>query len=88
MSIKRNPNCTPAVTPLAGVWIEIALLLSEEETEIVTPLAGVWIEMGAIYTSYRTCPVTPLAGVWIEMLGSGSRTTAAGSPPSRGCGSK
>ena len=33
------------VTPLAGVWIEIGMLLPPHESHIVTPLAGVWIEM-------------------------------------------
>ena len=37
--------CIFAVTPLAGVWIEIYVVVSKSHTIIVTPLAGVWIEM-------------------------------------------
>ena len=33
------------VTPLAGVWIEIYVLLIKGRLRIVTPLAGVWIEI-------------------------------------------
>ena len=34
-----------AVTPLAGVWIEIEGNLGYNKITHVTPLAGVWIEM-------------------------------------------
>ena len=34
-----------AVTPLAGVWIEILVPFRLLPADIVTPLAGVWIEM-------------------------------------------
>ena len=34
-----------AVTPLAGVWIEINAESSAKPIELVTPLAGVWIEI-------------------------------------------
>ena len=37
--------CIFAVTPLAGVWIEINLFEQNDDDVIVTPLAGVWIEM-------------------------------------------
>ena len=33
------------VTPLAGVWIEIAASKLLPEPGVVTPLAGVWIEI-------------------------------------------
>ena len=33
------------VTPLAGVWIEIALEDALSARDSVTPLAGVWIEI-------------------------------------------
>ena len=39
-------TCCRTVTPLAGVWIEIAYV--EElaaKYDTVTPLAGVWIEI-------------------------------------------
>ena len=34
-----------AVTPLAGVWIEIFIVCAARLSEDVTPLAGVWIEI-------------------------------------------
>ena len=37
--------CIFAVTPLAGVWIEIFEEEEEKEESEVTPLAGVWIEI-------------------------------------------
>ena len=53
------------VTPLAGVWIEIAFTMRESDSRKVTPLAGVWIEITYIilHCTYRI--VTPLAGVWV-----------------------
>ena len=35
-----------AVTPLAGVWIEIHMIRKRTVWIPVTPLAGVWIEIG------------------------------------------
>ena len=36
-----------AVTPLAGVWIEMSVKPRIVKVLIVTPLAGVWIEIRA-----------------------------------------
>ena len=55
------------VTPLAGVWIEIALALAGLALLRVTPLAGVWIEIISLTWNRPTNSVTPLAGVWIEI---------------------
>ena len=33
-----------AVVPLAGTWIETALLQIGYDSELVVPLAGTWIE--------------------------------------------
>ena len=33
------------VTPLAGVWVEIIMVLSLVVRTVVTPLAGVWVEI-------------------------------------------
>ena len=44
----HHPSLLPSeavVTPLAGVWIEIALCEKYGVRENVTPLAGVWIEI-------------------------------------------
>ena len=41
-----RPDCF--VTPLAGVWIEIACKSSAQLYALVTPLAGVWIEIKRI----------------------------------------
>ena len=37
-----------AVTPIAGVWIEIKVKESDFDTAEVTPIAGVWIEISNI----------------------------------------
>ena len=55
------------VTPLAGVWIEIAALLKKTLKALVTPLAGVWIEIKQRPADHTGGTVTPLAGVWIEI---------------------
>ena len=59
--------CIFAVTPLAGVWIEIGVRLSALKCCNVTPLAGVWIEIHARNALLSNVYVTPLAGVWIEI---------------------
>ena len=56
------------VTPLAGVWIEIAFQVLEVQQGNVTPLAGVWIEIVMLDVEVRNTEVTPLAGVWIEIV--------------------
>ena len=57
-----------AVTPLAGVWIEIQKPLSRWLWQWpVTPLAGVWIEIVLDLIPAVASSVTPLAGVWIEI---------------------
>ncbi len=56
-----------AVTPLAGVWIEILVPFRLLPADIVTPLAGVWIEIVIRAYTYLLSLVTPLAGVWIEI---------------------
>ena len=45
--------CIFAVTPLAGVWIEIKAGIKWVYAWDVTPLAGVWIE---IRNNFRACP--------------------------------
>ncbi len=56
-----------AVTPLAGVWIEIINSSHTPSQSDVTPLAGVWIEIVHTYCNKNLIYVTPLAGVWIEI---------------------
>ena len=57
------------VTPLAGVWIEILVVLCFSSQTNVTPLAGVWIEILSLGGGReRETRVTPLAGVWIEIF--------------------
>ena len=34
-----------AVTPLAGVWVEILYMEKSQTLRTVTPLAGVWVEI-------------------------------------------
>ena len=55
------------VTPLAGVWVEIRLLLHRQILPAVTPLAGVWVEIAQKCQSACDSMVTPLAGVWVEI---------------------
>jgi len=56
------------VTPLAGVWIEIQIAVTNSPvTPVVTPLAGVWIEINLRAIDTASFLVTPLAGVWIEI---------------------
>ena len=59
--------CIFAVTPLAGVWIEIYTAHVESGKVFVTPLAGVWIEISMPTQDDTKDTVTPLAGVWIEI---------------------
>ena len=56
-----------AVTPLAGVWIEILKCVGAAVGITVTPLAGVWIEITGTVSPAVSTDVTPLAGVWIEI---------------------
>ncbi len=57
-----------AVTPLAGVWIEIPQGNLATAPNSVTPLAGVWIEIEISNINKEITEVTPLAGVWIEII--------------------
>ena len=56
-----------AVTPCAGVWIEILEFIADQECTIVTPCAGVWIEILIKIPDCQRSAVNPCAGVWIEI---------------------
>ena len=43
---RSRQNSLRRVTPLVGVWIEIAAIGELSESVSVTPLVGVWIEIG------------------------------------------
>lgn len=74
-----------AVTPLAGVWIEIKYEFQRIAKSIVTPLAGVWIEIFLRRTrSNRASNVTPLVGVRIEISGSSPSELWAYTDPKNG----
>ena len=73
-----------AVTPLAGVWIEIPADTFDSISVSVTPLAGVWIEISETWMQGILCRVTPLAGVWIEI---GIYAAVAGRRHHSPCGS-
>ena len=64
---KMNEGSVEIVTPYAGVWIEIVLIISNVYLHLVTPYAGVWIEIKKELESVCEDDVTPYAGVWIEM---------------------
>ena len=55
------------VAPLAGAWIEIAILSRDPRNAEVAPLAGAWIEMCYDPQAGMGCIVAPLAGAWIEI---------------------
>ncbi len=77
-----------AVTPRAGVWIEIYLLRSCHILHPVTPRAGVWIEILQNTMNNNTRDVTPRAGVWIEIVVPLGRYRLIRSLPVRECGLK
>ena len=56
-----------------GVWIEIALSMTEKDRFCVTPCVGVWIEIILPDSPFRPYIVTPCVGVWIEILRCGKR---------------
>ena len=56
-----------AVTPYAGVWIEMHGNRFYSGMRIVTPYAGVWIEIFFERLIGDFIQVTPYAGVWIEI---------------------
>ena len=80
--------CIFAVTPLAGVWIEITTLDVYTHKKPVTPLAGVWIEIESHRQELNEKIVTPLAGVWIEIKYCIVVAQSIPSLPLRECGLK
>ena len=48
-----------AVTPYAGVWIEIASKLLFANCVAVTPYAGVWIEIDFVLDDYESVKSLP-----------------------------
>ena len=57
-------NAFPAVTPLAGVWIEMLKVWLPFWIFYVTPLAGVWIEISLVIVLYLLrCGHSPCGSV-------------------------
>ena len=56
------------VAPLAGAWIEIALMELSCQGREVAPLAGAWIEISRMQRLASAENVAPLAGAWIEIV--------------------
>ena len=77
-----------AVTPFAGVWIEITCACLACTPVSVTPFAGVWIEIAELSESLCCGIVTPFAGVWIEIFYCKTDSFCNKSLPSRECGLK
>ena len=77
-----------AVTPFAGVWIEMDNLVASIGQIAVTPFAGVWIEIMFSGHLLLCLIVTPFAGVWIEILAPLPHPLAKRSLPLRECGLK
>ena len=56
------------VTPLAGVWVEITSVTSNNCAPVVSlPLRECGLKSAGRDIWARPYPVTPLAGVWVEM---------------------
>ena len=55
------------VAPLAGAWIEIQKLQTQQVLGKVAPLAGAWIEIDSMEICHEAVKVAPLAGAWIEI---------------------
>ena len=55
------------VTPLAGVWIEITIVLTREHCHQSPPSRGCGSKLFHTWPHIKTNAVTPLAGVWIEI---------------------
>ena len=64
-----------SVTPLAGVWIEIANSCASESISTSLPLRECGLKFFGCQNPRWRKSVTPLAGVWIEI--SCMRTTKA-----------
>ena len=77
-----------AVTPYAGVWIEIANFSKNSVPANVTPYAGVWIEISNTGYQGTAITVTPYAGVWIEITKNFLESANMTSLPTRECGLK
>ena len=59
--------CIFAVTPLAGVWIEIVMLDVEVMNTESLPLRECGLKFAFAVAYMYEDGVTPLAGVWIEI---------------------
>ena len=64
VSASKKERC---VAPLAGAWIEIALMENKYKIDTVAPLAGAWIEIDCTKSVTIIPYVAPLAGAWIEI---------------------
>ena len=56
-----------AVTPLAGVWIEIVTIMALSGDFLSLPLRGCGLKYFQSCIKKHIFDVTPLAGVWIEI---------------------
>ena len=55
------------VSPYAGEWIEISIIIISYQIDIVSPYAGEWIEIAEYCLWIFAVRVSPYAGEWIEM---------------------
>ena len=63
-----------AVTSLVEVWIEMLMVMRQDEVHAVTSLVEVWIEIVHHIAMPKVFYVTSLVEVWIEMALSISET--------------
>ena len=78
-----------AVTPFAGVWIEIYWLTTEyKRTTSSLPSRECGLKCISLILLLLADRVTPFAGVWIEIVSYGLYSISFTSLPSRECGLK
>ena len=64
-SVLKKPEYI--VAPLAGAWVEIALVSCKPKFNSVAPLAGAWVEIVSGLYGSNGGHVAPLAGAWVEI---------------------
>ena len=78
----------PAVTPRAGVWIEIAAGEGSERPPGSLPVRECGLKFEKVVFEAVRPRVTPRAGVWIEIITICNAISPAESLPVRECGLK
>ena len=78
-----------SVTPYAGVWIEISVMLAYNINKSASlPTRECGLKSGSCSRKFQLMKVTPYAGVWIEIVHDRKVIITAWSLPTRECGLK